>query len=87
MPSGKFVAADVHSVMLIGAFVLYIVGARTVCRSKGWLARILYLGGGMAWAYYEIHMRIVWLVLGVGAIALAWVVPARVSGERSASDG
>ncbi len=65
--------AGVHDVALLFALTIYFVGARHLWRFRGWLARAMYVLGGLLLGYYEIHMQLLWLALGVAATALAWM--------------
>ncbi len=65
----------VHDLALLFALVIYLVGARSLWITRGWLPRAAYILGGVLFGYYEMHMRLLWLALGVVAIVLAWVWP------------
>lgn len=78
--------SGVHDVALLFALAIYFVGARSLWRFRGWLARATYILGGLLLGYYEIHMQLLWLALGVAAIALAWMWPGRRT-EHTASGG
>lgn len=76
---------NLHDAMLLLALAIYIAGARILWKTRGWPARGAYTLAAGFFVYYEIHMQLLWMALGVLSLTLAWIIPGRPS-VQSVSD-
>ncbi len=58
------------------AAVIWLAGLVSIVRRKKRRAIVLYVAGAAFVAYYEVHMALYWLGIGIALVMLGWVTSA-----------
>lgn len=64
---------NVRGIFLGIAAIIWLLGLVSIARRKKLRSLVLYVVGAILMVYYEVHMALYWLAIGIVLVMLGWV--------------